>query len=73
MIKVRICNGKACTDAGTQKIVKKWLLAYFTEEEIGEHPCLGLCHDNFSILYKDKAYSVVSPKKIKRLIENNDI
>ncbi len=70
MIKVKICSGKACTDAGTQKILKKWLLEYFTEDELGEHPCLGLCHNNFSMLYNDKAYSAVSKKTLKRIIEN---
>jgi NADH:ubiquinone oxidoreductase subunit E len=72
MIKVWVCNGKACTDAGTQDTVKKWLLAYFKEKEIGEHACLGLCHNNFSILYKNKAYSAVSQKTLKRIIENSD-
>ena len=72
MIKVKICNGTACTTAGTQKTVKKWLLEYFTENEIGETACLGLCHDNFSVLYNGKAYSVVSPKTAKRLFKSSE-
>lgn len=67
-IKVQICNGKACTKADTQAFVREWLLEYFEENEIGEHPCLSLCHDNFSILYEGKAYSVFSKKSLNRLL-----
>ena len=67
--KVQICNGEACTKAGTQGFVHEWLLEYFDESDIGKCPCLGLCHDNFSILYKGKAYSVFSKKTLKRIID----
>ncbi|MEN8122051.1 MAG: hypothetical protein ABFS35_17005 [Bacteroidota bacterium] len=66
--KVQICNGEACTKAGTQGFVHEWLLEYFDEDEIGRCSCLGLCHDNYSILYKGKAYFVFSKKMLKRII-----
>ncbi len=67
-LKVQICNGEACTKAGTQGFVYEWLLEYFAEDEIGKCPCLGLCHDNFSILYKGKAYSIFTKKSLKRIL-----
>ncbi|RLD68084.1 MAG: hypothetical protein DRI95_03780 [Bacteroidetes bacterium] len=67
--KVQICNGVACTKAGTQGFVHEWLLEYFNENEIGTCSCLGLCHDNFSVLYKGKAYSVFTKKTFKRIID----
>ena len=67
--KVQICNGEACTKAGTQSFIHEWLLEYFNEDEIGTCSCLGLCHDNYSILYKGKAYSVFAKKTLKRIID----
>ena len=66
--KVQICNGEACSKAGTQGFVHEWLLGYFDKDEIGECPCLGLCHDNFSILYKGKAYSIITKKHLSGLL-----
>jgi len=67
--KVQICKDEACTKAGTQDIVLEWLQDYFTKEEIGTCSCLGLCHDNYSILYKGKAYSVFTKKTLDRIIK----
>jgi len=66
---VQICNGEACTKAGTQNIVFEWLQDYFTKDEIGTCSCLGLCHDNYSILYKGKSYSVFTKKTLDRIIK----
>ena len=68
-LKIHICTGDACTKAGTQTSVHKWLSEYFPEDEIGECSCLGLCHDNFAILYKEKAYSVFTKKTLERIIK----
>jgi len=67
--KVQICKGEACTKAGTQGFVHKWLLEYFSEDEIGTCSCLGLCHDNFSILFEGKAYSAFTKKSLKRILD----
>ena len=66
--KIHVCNGKACTKAGTQGFVHKWLLNHFDENEISTCSCLGLCLDNYSILYKGKAYSVFTEKTLKRIV-----
>ena len=66
--KIHVCNGEACTKAGTQGFVHKWLLNYFDENEIGKYNCIGLCHDNYSILYKGKAYSVFTEKTLKSVL-----
>ncbi len=71
MIKIRICRGKACTNAGTQNKVRTWLLSYFSKEEIAETNCLGLCHNNFAVWYNGKAYSIVSAKTLKRIITSS--
>ena len=67
--KVHICKGEACTNAGTQSQVHEWLLKYFSEDEIETCPCLGLCHDNFAIRYKGKAYSIFTEKGLQRIIK----
>jgi len=67
--KIKTCNGEACTKAGTQGFVHEWLLEYFNKNEISTCSCLGLCHDNFSILYEGKAYSVFTKKTLKRVID----
>ena len=67
--KVYICNGEACTKSGTQGFVHEWLLEYFNEDEIDTCTCLGLCHDNYAILYKGKAYSVFTKKTLRRIID----
>ena len=66
--KVHICNGKACTIAGTQYKLKEWLKEYFTEDEIGFYPCFGKCDTNFSLFYKGKAYSALTKKSLKKIL-----
>lgn len=55
--KVFICNGSACLVAGTQDVLKKKLLGYFKEEEIGHMCCLGRCHENSAYHFEGKNYS----------------
>ncbi len=66
--KIQICNGEACTQASTQKYVHEWCLEYFNEDEIGTCSCLGLCHDNYAILYKGKAHSIFAGKSLERIV-----
>lgn len=44
--KVYICCGTACLVAKTQEKLKKELLKKYSQEEIGEAYCLGLCYKN---------------------------
>ena len=67
--KVQICNGAACTKAGTQGFVNECLREYFNENEISTCSCLGLCHDNYAILYKGKAHSIFTKKTLKRIVD----
>ncbi|MBN1251867.1 MAG: (2Fe-2S) ferredoxin domain-containing protein [Bacteroidales bacterium] len=66
--KIHICNGKSCSIAGTQEILKDWLKEDFKDEEIGYYPCFGKCDTNFALFYDGKAYSAPSAKSLKKII-----
>ncbi len=68
--KVFICNGTACLTSGKQDKVKKELLKYFSESEIGQLACLGHCHTNAAFLYDGQSYSLGQSESVKMLIEN---
>ncbi len=52
-----LCNGSSCLCAGTQPVVKKALLDYFDETDIGHVSCLGRCHENASFQLDGVNYS----------------
>ncbi len=68
--KVRVCNGTACMVAGTQERVQRWAEESFSKEDIGHVACVGHCHTNSAILFKDSTYSVNSEREWNRIIEN---
>ena len=67
--KIRICNGTACMVAGTQERVQQWAQGSFSDEEIGHVACVGHCHSNSAILFKDNTYSPGSQEELKRIID----
>ena len=67
--KIRICNGTACMVAGTQERVQQWAQGSFSHEEIGHVACVGHCHSNSAILYKDNTFSPGSEEELKRIVE----
>ncbi|MDQ3141512.1 MAG: NAD(P)H-dependent oxidoreductase subunit E [Bacteroidota bacterium] len=62
--KVYLCNGSACLNAGTQESLKKEMLQFFSDDEIGEMCCLGRCHENAAFHYKGINFSGDSHHKI---------
>lgn len=68
--KVYVCNGTACTCAGTQDKVIKTLKTHFETDEIGHMTCLGRCYENSAFHYKHKNYSGKSIDSIKEIIKS---
>ena len=70
--KIRVCNGTACMVAGTQDKVHQWASREFPSEEIGHVACVGHCHKNSAILFKDGTYSLSSQEHLQDLIKKNE-
>lgn len=68
--KIRICNGTACMVAGTQQRVQEWAEGSFSEEEIGHVACVGHCHTNSAILFKENTYSPRSEEEWNQIVQN---
>lgn len=69
--KVYVCNGTACTTAGTQPGLKEKLLKQYSESEIGEMCCLGRCHENSSFHINGHNYSGNTINNIASLKNDN--
>jgi len=54
---VYVCNGTACTCAGTQPAVYDELRQHFGAEQIGHMTCLGRCHENRAFHYQGRNFS----------------
>jgi len=70
---IRVCNGTACMVAGTQENIQSLLEDNFQQDKIGHVACIGHCHSNGAVMYKDHTYSVKSDedfRKIRSLKEN---
>jgi NADH-quinone oxidoreductase subunit F len=71
--KVYICNGSACLTAGTQEDLKKDLLKYYNEDEIGEMCCLGRCHENRSFHVGGRNFSGNDVDNIEKIKMNGTL
>ena len=71
--KVYICNGSACLTAGTQDDLKKDLLKYYQEDEIGEMCCLGRCHENRSFHVGGRNFSGNDVDNIEKIKMNGTL
>ena len=70
---IRVCNGTACMVAGTQENIQSLLEENFQQDKIGHVACIGHCHSNGAVMYKDHTYTVKSDghfRKILALQEN---
>lgn len=54
---VYVCNGTACTCAGTQPAVHEKLLQHFSPDQIGHMTCLGRCHENAAFHHQGRNFS----------------
>ena len=54
---VYVCNGTACTCAGTQPAVLEKLGQHFKADQIGHMTCLGRCHENAAFHYQGRNFS----------------
>lgn len=68
--KVYVCNGAACTCAGTQDNVIDTLKTHFKAHEIGHMTCLGRCYENSSFHLKGKNYSGKSINSIDEILNS---
>ena len=69
--KVYVCNGTACTCAGTQDNVIDSLNTHFKADEIGHMTCLGRCYENSAFHLKGKNYSGESINSIDEILKSN--
>jgi NADH-quinone oxidoreductase subunit F len=67
--KIRICNGTACMLAGSQDKIASIISKHFDDEEIGHAACVGRCHSNGAIMFKEKTYSLTSEKDLLQILE----
>ncbi|WP_088340507.1 NADH-ubiquinone oxidoreductase-F iron-sulfur binding region domain-containing protein [Robiginitalea sediminis] len=70
---VYLCNGTACTCAGTQPAVRAALESHFEPDSIGHMTCLGRCHENAAFHYKGRNYSGADIDAISELLEGDTI
>ena len=68
--KIYVCNGTACTCAGTQETLHQNLLKHFNKDEIGEMCCLGRCHENHAFQFHGKNYSGDLNGSLKQILSN---
>ena len=69
---IRVCNGTACMVAGTQSKIQSLLEENFDQDKIGHVACIGHCHSNGAVMYKDHTYTVKSDAHFNEIIALND-
>ncbi len=69
---IRVCNGTACMVAGSQDQVQSLLSSHFKEETIGHVACVGHCHSNGAVMYKDHTYSIDSKERLEQMLSSKD-
>jgi len=65
---VYVCNGTACTCAGTQPAVHEQLRQHFSADQIGHMTCLGRCHENGAFHYQGRNFSGTDINAIETLL-----
>ena len=71
--KAFVCNGSACTCAGTQKNLKNKLESKLGKEKVGEMFCLGHCYENHAFHYDGENYAGEDINKIDQIIKGENI
>jgi NADH-quinone oxidoreductase subunit F len=69
--KIQVCSGTACMVAGSQEHLRDLLQGSFSPGEIGHAACVGRCHSNSALMYKDRTYTVREPETLKELLETD--
>ncbi|MDG1570977.1 NADH-ubiquinone oxidoreductase-F iron-sulfur binding region domain-containing protein [Robiginitalea sp. M366] len=64
-----VCNGTACTCAGTQEAVHEKLAVHLGAEQIGHMTCLGRCHENAAFHYNGRNYSGADIDNLPELLK----
>lgn len=67
---IRVCNGTACMVAGSQDHLHNLLSPHFEKETIGHVACVGHCHSNGAVMYKDRTYSIKSKEDLNDLLSS---
>lgn len=67
---IRVCNGTACMVAGSQDHLQSLLSPHFEKETIGHVACVGHCHSNGAVMYKDRTYSIKSKEDLNDLLSS---
>lgn len=70
---VYVCNGTACTCAGTQPAVLEKLGLHFAEDQIGHMTCLGRCHENSAFHYRGRNYSGTDVDDLTDILKNGAV
>ena len=70
--KIRICNGTACMLAGSQDKTASFVSKHFDAEEIGHAACVGRCHSNGAVMFKDNTYSLTSEEDLIQILQAKD-
>jgi NADH:ubiquinone oxidoreductase subunit E len=68
--KLKICSGKTCKKAGTDKIIKKWSKELKLANKVNKVKCLGVCKETFAIKFKGEIYSCQSKEELNKIIDS---
>ncbi len=68
--RIRVCNGTACMVAGSQEKVQSMLSKHFDQEDIGHVACVGHCHSNGAVLYKNHTYSLHAEEYLEKVLSS---
>ena len=66
---VHVCSGTACMVANTQSKILSKLEKHFSKDEIGHAACVGRCHSNNAIMYKDHTYTIRDENQLDEIVE----
>ena len=70
--KIHLCNGTACMVANSQNKLHHKLEKYIDKDEIGHVACVGRCHSNHAVLFKNKTFSIQNDKDLKDLFDSDE-
>ncbi len=69
---IRVCNGTACMVAGSQAKVNSIVKDRIEAASIGHVACIGHCHTNGAVMYKNHTYSIESPEDLDDILSRKD-
>lgn len=69
---IRVCNGTACMVAGSQSKINTLIKDRVEADAIGHVACIGHCHSNGAVMYKDHTYSIESTEDLDDILSRED-